>query len=163
MSALESDKRALNIRLKVLGEEHSQTADSYHSLGVTQHSLGDFLSALGLDKRALNVRLKVLGEEHSQTADNYHSLGAIQHSLGDFVSALKSAKLALDIRMKVHGEEDPRTVNGLVKSWKSCCEGIHNERREKGTVQLSILIKVNCIFTLISRDPDVGNFFEDDS
>ena len=55
MSALESKKRALNIRLKVLGEEHSQTADSYHSLGVTQHSLGDFVSALESNKRALNI------------------------------------------------------------------------------------------------------------
>ena len=35
-----TEKRALNIRLKVLGEQHSQTADSYRSLGVTQHLLG---------------------------------------------------------------------------------------------------------------------------
>ena len=63
MSALESDKRALNIRLKVLGDEHSQTADSYHSLGVTQHSLGDFVSALQSAKCALDIRMKVHGEE----------------------------------------------------------------------------------------------------
>ena len=55
VEAFESEKRALNIRLKVLGEEHSQTADSYHSLGVTQHSLGDFVSALESNKRALNI------------------------------------------------------------------------------------------------------------
>ena len=79
MSALESDKRALNIRLKVLGEEHSQTAHSYHSLGVTQHSLGDFVSALESNKRALNIRLKVLSKEHLQTADSCHSLAATQH------------------------------------------------------------------------------------
>ena len=64
MSTLEADKRALNISLKVLGEEHSQTADSYYSLGITQHSLGDFVSALESEKRAMNIRLKVLGEEH---------------------------------------------------------------------------------------------------
>ena len=65
MSALESNKRALNIRLKVLVEEHSQAAASYHSLGVTQHLLGDFVSALESNKRALNISLEDLGEEHS--------------------------------------------------------------------------------------------------
>ena len=79
MSALESDKRALNIRLKVLGKEHLQTAHSYHELGLTQHSLGDFVSALESNKRALNIRLKVLSKEHLQTADSCHSLAATQH------------------------------------------------------------------------------------
>ena len=97
VEALESNKRALNIRLKVLGEEHSQAAASYHSLAATQHSLGDFVSALASAKRALNIRLKILGEEHSQTADSYHLLGVTQHSLGDFVSALESNKRALNI------------------------------------------------------------------
>ncbi|XP_022777474.1 uncharacterized protein LOC111318876, partial [Stylophora pistillata] len=83
--ALESEKRSLNIKLKVLGEDHLQTADSYHKVGVVQHSLGDFVSALESKKRALDIRLKALGEDHSQTADSYDSLGVTQHSLGDFV------------------------------------------------------------------------------
>ena len=74
VEALESEKSALDIRLKVLGEEHLQTASSYHSLAATQHSLGDFVSALESDKRALNIRLKVLGKEHLQTAHSYHEL-----------------------------------------------------------------------------------------
>ena len=46
VEALESEKSALDIRLKVLGEEHLQTASSYHSLAATQHSLGDFSQPL---------------------------------------------------------------------------------------------------------------------
>ena len=64
MSALKSKRLALAIRLKALGEEHSKTADSYQSLGVTQHSHGDFVSALESKRRALAIRLKVPGEEH---------------------------------------------------------------------------------------------------
>ena len=70
VEAFESEKRALNIRLKVLGEEHSQTADSYHSLGVTQHSLGDFVSALQSAKCALDIRMKVHGEEDPRTVNS---------------------------------------------------------------------------------------------
>ena len=70
MSALESKKCALNIRLKVLVEEHSQTADSYDALGATQHSLGDFVSALESNKCALDIRMKVHGEEDPRTVNS---------------------------------------------------------------------------------------------
>ena len=56
MSALQSDQRALNIRLNLFGEEHSDTAESYVYLGVTQHSSGDFLSALQSSQRALDIK-----------------------------------------------------------------------------------------------------------
>ncbi|PFX12424.1 Nephrocystin-3 [Stylophora pistillata] len=109
-TVLNSKKRALDIRLKALGEDHSQTADSYHQVGVTQHSLGDFVSALESNKHALDIRLKALGEDHSRTADSYHSLGVTQHSLGDLVSALESNKRALNIRLKALGEDHSQTA-----------------------------------------------------
>ena len=43
-----------------------KTADSYHSVGVTQHSLGNYTAALDSEKRALNIRIKLCGEEHSE-------------------------------------------------------------------------------------------------
>ena len=45
-SALQSNQRALDIRIKLFGEEHESTADSFRQLGVTQHMMGDFTSAL---------------------------------------------------------------------------------------------------------------------
>ena len=35
-AALQSHQRALTIRLKLFGEDHESTADSYRQLGVTQ-------------------------------------------------------------------------------------------------------------------------------
>ena len=52
------------------------SALSYYSIGVTQHSLGDYKSALASQQRALNIRLKLFGEEHASTADSYYGLGA---------------------------------------------------------------------------------------
>jgi len=51
-AALVSAKRALDIRIKLFGEEHPKTADSYHSVGVTQHFLSDYTTALGSKKRS---------------------------------------------------------------------------------------------------------------
>ena len=41
-SALQPDQRALAIRIKLFGEEHGSTANSYRQLGVTRHNMGDF-------------------------------------------------------------------------------------------------------------------------
>ena len=77
-SATESHKRALNIRQKVLGEDHDKTTVSYLNLGATQSMLGDYTLATESHKRALNIRQKVLGEDHKNTADSYHELGLTQ-------------------------------------------------------------------------------------
>ncbi|XP_068751503.1 uncharacterized protein [Montipora capricornis] len=109
-SALQSDQRALDVRIKLFGEDHASTADSYHSLGVTQHSLGDFTSALQSNQRALDVRIKLFGEDHASTAESYNSLGVSQHSLGNFTSALESKQRALDVRLKLLGEDHASTA-----------------------------------------------------
>ena len=88
-------QRALAIRTKLFGEDHASTADSYYSLGVTQHELGDYKSALQSKQRALAIRTKLFGEDHASTADSYHSLGLTQHKLGDYKSALQSHQRAL--------------------------------------------------------------------
>ena len=110
-AALDSKQHALDIRLKLFGEEHASTANSYHNLGTTQHSLGNFNAALDSKQHALDICLKLFGEEHASTANSYHNLGATQHSLGNFNAALDSEQHALDIRLKLFGEEHANTAN----------------------------------------------------
>jgi len=93
------------------GEEHSSTADRYHTLGVTQDNLGDFNSALESQQRALDIQRKLFGEDHSSTADSYRELGITQHKLGDFNSALESKQRALDIWRKLFGEDHSSTAD----------------------------------------------------
>ena len=83
-AALYSKQHTLDIHLKLFGEEHADTANSYHSLGITQHLLRDFNAALDSEQHALDIHLKLFGEEHADTAYSYHNLGATQHSLGNF-------------------------------------------------------------------------------
>ena len=104
-------KRAPQIIIKLFGEEHSKTADSYHLVGVTQHSLSDYTAALESRKRALDIRIKLFGEEHYKTADSYHGVGTTQHSLSNYTAALESHKRALDIRIKFFGEEHYKTAD----------------------------------------------------
>ena len=105
-----SAQRALHVSLELFGEEHSSTADSYRSLGITQRKQGEFSSALQSAQRALDIRIELFGEEHSITADSYHSLAITQRTQGDFSSALQSAQRALDIRLQLFGEENSSTA-----------------------------------------------------
>ena len=45
-AALQSHQRALDIQLKLFGEDHESTADSYRELGVTQCNMHDYSAAL---------------------------------------------------------------------------------------------------------------------
>ncbi|XP_068752729.1 LOW QUALITY PROTEIN: uncharacterized protein [Montipora capricornis] len=110
-SAVQSMQQALDLRIKLFGEDHTSVAKSYHSLGVTQHSLGDFTSALQSKQRALDVRIKLFGEDHASTAHSYDSLEVTQHSLGDFTSALQSHQRALNVRIKLLGEDHASTAD----------------------------------------------------
>ena len=83
-------QRALAIRIKLFGEEHESTADSYRQLDVTQANLHDYASALQSYQRALVIRMKVLGEEHKSTADSYRDLGVTRNEMHDYTSALQS-------------------------------------------------------------------------
>ena len=40
--AVQSKQRALEIRIKLFGEEHQSTADCYYELGITKDKMGDF-------------------------------------------------------------------------------------------------------------------------
>ena len=77
-------------------EKNTHPTNSYHSLGITQHSLRDFNAALDSKQHALNIRLKLFGENHASTADSYLSLNMTQLSLGDINGALDSFRHALE-------------------------------------------------------------------
>ena len=92
-----------------MGEEHSDTAKYYYSLGITQEKLGDYTSAFQSHQRALDIRRKRFGEEHSDTADSYLLPSKAQSKLGDFTSARQSEQRALDIRMKLKTNSEAKT------------------------------------------------------
>ena len=58
--ALQSHQHALDVKRKLFREEHANTADSYHSLGITQHEHADYTSALRSKQHGLDVRRNCL-------------------------------------------------------------------------------------------------------
>ena len=120
-SAIQSHQRALllAIRIKLSGEEHESTADSYYSLGITQLKKDDLKPALKSLQSALTIRVKLFGEKHKATAESYYSIGLTQQKMGSLRPALQSFRRVLAINIKLFGEEQEsvRTADIYVHLW----------------------------------------------
>ena len=62
-SALQSHQQALNIQLKLHGDEHPDTA-SYYSIGLTQYAMKDYDLAVLFFQQVNNIWFKLYGEEY---------------------------------------------------------------------------------------------------
>jgi tetratricopeptide (TPR) repeat protein len=66
--------KALEIRERVLGEEHTDTAATYCNIGLVYDRKGDHDEALKWHFKDLKISEKVLGEEHPYTKGTLESL-----------------------------------------------------------------------------------------
>ena len=103
-------RRALEIREKVLGLEHSDTAYSLNNLASLLDSKGDYETAKPLYQRALEIREKVLGAEHPNTATSQNNLAFLLDKQGDYETAELLFRNALTIREKILGVEHSDTA-----------------------------------------------------
>ena len=108
-------EKSLEIRRKLLGEEHPDTAISLNNMGylLLTLTLGDSAGARPYYEQALAIRRKVLGEEHPGTATSLNNMGYLLLTLGDSAGARPYYEQALAISRKVLGERHPNTALSL--------------------------------------------------
>jgi tetratricopeptide (TPR) repeat protein len=106
-------RRALNIRKRILGLDHTDTADSFNNLAELLRTQGRYEAAEALQRRDLAICEKVLGPEHTNTAISLNNLGLLLHKKGNYEEAEFLHRRALDIYEKVLGREHPLTANSI--------------------------------------------------
>lgn len=104
---------ALEIREKVLGPEHSDTAKSLTELALALEYQNKLADAHPLLKRALAINEKVLGLEHPDTAEALVNLAVLIGKQGDYATACTLHERALAIRDKVLGPQHIDIANSL--------------------------------------------------
>jgi tetratricopeptide (TPR) repeat protein len=104
---------ALEIREKVFGSEHPNTASSLNNLASVLQDLGDFAGARQLLERALAIRENVFGSEHPNTASSLNNLANLLRAEGHFAKARAFFERALAIYEKTHGPEHPEMASSL--------------------------------------------------
>ena len=65
-------QKALDIRRKVLGEDHPDTAWSYNNVAYNLNAQGKYAEAGPLFQKALDIFRRLLGEGHPDTAASYN-------------------------------------------------------------------------------------------
>ena len=110
-SSLESQRRAMDIKREIFGEQHPDVADSYHEFAIISRTIGDCDSALLFQNRALEIRLTFAKQNPLKVADSYHELGVTQCKMKDYYSALRSHESARTIRLEELGKNHRDTAN----------------------------------------------------
>ena len=99
-------RRALAIREKALGPEHSDVAQSLYILALFYHTQGHYAEAEPFFQRVLAIREKALGPEHPLVATFLEMYAGLLHKLNRDDEADKMEARAQAIRAK-HAEENP--------------------------------------------------------
>ena len=106
-------KKALEIRERILGAEHHDTAKSLANLARLYRDTGRFAQAEPLFERTLTICEKVLGPEHPDTATALSHLASLYSNMGRHTQAEPLYERSLAIRERVLGPEHPDTAATL--------------------------------------------------
>jgi tetratricopeptide (TPR) repeat protein len=100
-------KRALTIREKVLGPDHSDVALTLNNLALLYKEQGKDFEAEPLYEQALSIYEKALGPDHSHVATCLNNLASLYKSQGKYAEAEPLFVQSLAICEKTLGPEHP--------------------------------------------------------
>jgi eukaryotic-like serine/threonine-protein kinase len=112
-SAVEPQKRALEIRRLYLGDDHPDTMDSMNTLSSIYQLRGSFDSAELYVTEVLERSRRVLGDDHPSTLLAINNMGALRSAQGQFDEAKALIQEALEGRRRVLGDDHPRTLTSI--------------------------------------------------
>ncbi len=104
-------EKALEIRRRLLTDDHPDTAESYNNLGGHFFGQGKNAEAQPLLEKALEIRRRLLTDDHPATAEVYNNLGACLLGLGKRAQAQPLLEKALEIRRRLLTDDHTDTAN----------------------------------------------------
>ena len=120
--ALKYYEKCLAIKLKTLGGEHPDVANSYNNIGITWRNKGEYDKALEYYTKSMAIRLKTLGEMHPSVATLHNNIGLTWNKKGEYDKALEYYEKCLGIRLKTLGGEHPDVAtshNNIGQVWNN--------------------------------------------
>jgi len=105
--------RVLELRMKVLGKEHTSILTVMNNLGLALSDQGKYTEAEKMFRETLTLREKVLGNEHPETLVSMNNLGQVLSKQGKYAEAEKMHRETLALREKVLGKEHRLTLMSI--------------------------------------------------
>merc|ERR1711965_499905 len=105
--SLEYYNKALEIKLKKLGNDHPGVATTYNNMAGVYDSQGKYDEALKYHNKSLVINLKKLGNDHPHVAETYNNMANVYYSQGKYDESLEYYNKALEIKLKKLGNDHP--------------------------------------------------------
>ncbi|KAL9024571.1 MAG: hypothetical protein Q9196_006422, partial [Gyalolechia fulgens] len=111
--AINLSEMAMEVRTKILGQEHEETLNSMDMAGMAYRLGGRWKDAEELHLRAIEISKRVLGEEHSTTLTSVNNLASTYMSQGRWIEAEQLEVQVIETVKRVLGEEHPDTLTSM--------------------------------------------------
>jgi serine/threonine protein kinase len=105
--------RALELRQRILGENHPDTLHSINELGNEIASTNRWMEAEPILRKGLAAARPALGDDHPTTLDLLHNHAWVLANLGRFAEAEQLDRECLEIRLRVLGPEHENTLTTM--------------------------------------------------
>ncbi len=111
-------RRVLDVRSRILSDDHPDLQAALHNLAVTTHALGDLPGARALQEKVLEVRTRTLPDNHPDLQGARHNLAVTIKALGDLQDARTLEEKVLEVRTRTLPDDHPdlQTARGNLAS-----------------------------------------------
>ena len=111
--AMQQVERALELRRRVLGEQHRETLDTINRLGEGYWAQGQYPRAEQLYTKALDLQRRTLGAEDRDTLQTMANLAELYSDQGKYPQAEALYTRTLEILRRVSGEQHHDTLSTM--------------------------------------------------
>ena len=101
---------ALEIRRRLLTDDHPHTANSYYNLALNLYRQGKYAEARPLFEKALEINRRLLTDDHPDTANSYNGLAYNLNAQVKYAEARPLYEKALEIRRRLLTDDHPHTA-----------------------------------------------------
>ncbi len=103
-------EKALEIRRRLLTDDHPDTAESYNNVADNLNAQGKYAQAQPLYEKALEISRRLLTDDHPDTADSYNNLAFNLNAQGKYAQAQPLYEKALEIHRRLLTDDHPDTA-----------------------------------------------------
>ncbi len=105
-------EKALEIRCRLLTDDHRDTATSYNNLAISLAFQGKYAAAQPLFEKALDIKQRLLDDNHPDTTQAYNNLAQSLNAQGKYAAAQPLFEKALEIKRRLLADDYPDTAVG---------------------------------------------------
>jgi tetratricopeptide (TPR) repeat protein len=94
-------EKVLEIKQKILPENHPDLAGSYNNIGNVYRNMAEYSKALSYYGQALEIAQKTLSANDPRLATSYNNIGTVYDNMEKYSKALSYYEKALEIKQKL--------------------------------------------------------------